>query len=149
MLGLVHIAFPSARIIHIRRDPIDNCLSIFTTPYQKPPGFGLIRRNIVFAYRQYWRLMEHWRKTLPSDRFLEVNYEDLIENREAVTRRMIEFAGLDWDDSCLQHEKNERSVSTPSMWQVRQPIYKTSVARWRKFEPWLGELAELRDLFVE
>lgn len=146
MLGLVHAVFPRARIIHLRRNPIDNCLSVFTTPYQKPPAFALVKANIVFAYRQYLLLMEHWRRTLPPDCFLEVDYEELISNREDVTRRMIDFAGLEWDDRCLRHESNKHRVSTPSLWQVRQPIYKTSVERWRKFEPWLGEFAELKDL---
>jgi hypothetical protein len=69
---------------------------------------------------------------------LEIEYEDLIANREAVTRRMVEFAGPDWDDACLHHESNERAVNTPSGWQVRHPIYNSSIGRWSRFEPWLG-----------
>jgi len=76
---------------------------------------------------------------------MEVQYEDLIENREERTREMIAFAGLEWNDACLKHEKNDRIVRTPSLWQVRQPIYNTSVARWRRFEPWIPEFAELSD----
>lgn len=144
MLGLVLSAFPNARVIHVRRNAVDNCLSIYTTDYQKPPAFALIRENIVFAYRQYQRIMDHWRRVLPGDRLLEIEYENLIADRETVTRRMIEFAGVEWDDACLHHEQNVRCVNTPSVWQVRQPLYKTSIERWRKFEPWLREFAELK-----
>jgi hypothetical protein len=89
--------------------------------------------------------MDHWRAVLPPDRFIEVQYERLIDNREAETRRLIAFAGLDWDDACLLPEKNERAVRTASLWQVRRPVYASSVERWRRYEPWLGELASLAD----
>jgi len=87
--------------------------------------------------------MEHWRAVLPPDRFIDVDYEDLVANREAITRRLIAFTGLGWHDACLEPERNERVVTTMSMWQARQPVYTTSVARWRRYEPWLGELRQL------
>ena len=87
--------------------------------------------------------MEHWRSVLPEDRFIEVNYEDVVTDRELQARRMLELIGLDWDDSLLNHEMNQRNVMTPSLWQVRQPIYTTSVERWRRYEPWLGGLRKL------
>lgn len=146
MLGIVHGAFPNARILHVRRDPLDTCLSIYTTPYGKPPAFAHNKANIVCAYLQYLRMVSHWRSLLPADRFLEVNYEELVRNREATTRRIVEFAGLPWDDACLHHDANPRTVNTPSAWQVRQPVYRSSVGRWRNFEPWLGEFNELRRL---
>jgi hypothetical protein len=90
--------------------------------------------------------MKHWRAVLPPDRFLEVDYEDLVDNREATTRRMIEFIGVEWNEACLRPEDNERVVRTPSVWQVRQPVYNTSVDRWREYEPYLGEFRELLDL---
>jgi hypothetical protein len=80
---------------------------------------------------------------LPGERFIEVDYEELIADREADTRRLIAFAGLDWEDACLSPERNKRTVNTASLWQARQPVYATSVARWRRYEPWLGELREL------
>lgn len=143
MLGFVQAAIPNAKVIHVRRNPIDNCLSIYTTAFNRPPEFALVRENIVYLYRQYERIMAHWRATLPPDRLLEVDYESLIANREAETRRIIEFVGLEWNDACLHHERNERNVNTPSVWQVRQPIYNTSVDRWKRFEPWLGEFRSL------
>ena len=88
--------------------------------------------------------MEHWRRVLPADRFTEVDYETLVEDREAETRRLVAFVGLDWDDACLAPERNRRAVKTAaSVWQARQPVYTTSVARWRRYEPWLGELRAL------
>ncbi len=143
LLGPIHISLPNARIIHMRRNPLDTCISIYTTPNRVKVDFAHDRDNIVFAYEQYLRLMEHWRSVLPSDRFLEVNYEDVVVDRETQTRRMLGLIGLDWDDALLHHEKNERSVITPSLWQVRQPIYTTSVERWRRYEPWLGPFRKL------
>ena len=87
--------------------------------------------------------MEYWRRVLPADRFAEVEYEKLVSDREAETRRLIAFCGLDCDDACLQPQRNERAVKTASVWQARQPVYTGSVERWRRFEPWLGELREL------
>ncbi|MGC9956605.1 sulfotransferase family protein, partial [Roseiarcus sp.] len=101
------------------------------------------RGDLAFFFRQYERLMEHWRRALPADRFTEVQYETLIADREAETRRLIAFCGLDWDEACLAPERNQRAVKTESLWQARQPVYTTSVERWRRYEPWLGELRTL------
>ncbi len=87
--------------------------------------------------------MDYWRKVLPKDRFLEIDYEQIVADREGTSRQMVEFLGLDWDDAMLSHEGNTRLVQTPSLWQVRQPIYNTSVGRWRRYEPWLGAFKEL------
>jgi len=143
-LGLIHTAFPNARIIHTRRNPIDTCISIFTTPNRTSDPYANNRENIVFAYEQYLRLMDHWRKVIPADRLFEVTYEQLVADREPLTRKMLEFIGLEWDEACLHPEDNERSVATPSVWQVRQPVYSTSVERWRRYEPWLGAFACLK-----
>ncbi len=145
MLGAIHSALPNARIVHVRRNPADNCLSVYTTAYQRPPVFAHHRENIVFAFREYQRLMDHWRQTIPSDRLLEVNYEDLVADREGWLRRIVAFCGLEWNNACLRHEANPRAVRTPSLWQVRQPIYATSVERWRRFEPWIPEFAALAE----
>ena len=142
-LGLIHPALPNARIIHCRRHPVDICLSIYGTNFQMRRGFFSTRGDLVFYYRQYQRLMELWRQVLPSDQFTEVVYEDLIADRETETRRLIEFCGLPWNDACLAPEQNRRVVKTASMWQVRQPVYTSSVARWKRYENWLGEFAEL------
>ncbi len=138
-LGHMHAVFPRARIIHCRRSPIDTCLSIYTTA----TTFAHTRSDIVTAYRQYEKAMAHWREILPSSVFIETDYEALIDDPEPSTRRLIEFLGLEWDDACLRHDQNKGAIQTPSLWQARQPIYKTSVEKWRKYEPWLGEFREL------
>jgi tetratricopeptide (TPR) repeat protein len=142
-LGAIHCALPNARIIHMRRHPLDTCISIYATPNRIPVDFAYDKDNIVFAYEQYLRLMEHWRSVLPEDRFIEVNYEDVVADREQQARRMLQLIGLDWDDALLSHETNQRNVITPSLWQVRQPIYTTSIERWRRYEPWLGGFRKL------
>jgi tetratricopeptide (TPR) repeat protein len=140
-LGPIRLALPGARIIHCRRHPVDTCLSIFFTAFNSRTAWD--RDDIVFQYRQYERLMEHWRRVLPADRFTEVEYEALVVDREAETRRLIAFCGLEWDDACLAPERNLRAVKTASVWQARQPVYKTSLERWRRYEPWLGEFRNL------
>jgi hypothetical protein len=143
-LGAIRLALPGSRAIHCRRDPIDTCLSIYFTRFATPLAFAYDRSDLVFYYRQYERLMAHWRALIPTDRLLEIDYEALIADREPLTRRMIAFCGLPWDDACLAPEGNSRLVRTASIWQARQPVYRTSVERWRRYEPWLGELRQLR-----
>jgi len=145
LLGPIHMLFPNARILHCRRHPVDTCLSLLmnTLSLPEPPLCLLEPADTVFAYKEYLRLMEHWREVLPADRFLEVDYEDVVSDKDAMTRKIIAFCGLEWDSACLHHELNERTVDTPSKWQVRQPIFSSSVARWKKYVPWLGPLREL------
>ncbi len=143
LLHLIRLAFPDARIIHCRRHPVDTCLSIFFSNFWAHQDYACNRGDLVFAYRQYERLMDHWRSVLPLDRFTEVDYEALVEDREAETRRLVDFIGLDWHEACLAPERNRHPVKTLSVWQARQPVYKTSVERWRRYEPWLGELRDL------
>jgi tetratricopeptide (TPR) repeat protein len=142
-LGSLHAIFPNARFIHCRRRLIDSCLSLYMTPFRVPPQFGHSRENIVTFAKQYDQITRHWREVMPSDRYMEVSYEDLVANPEPVIRSMVSFIGLDWEDSCLHHERNRKAVRTPSLWQVRQPIYKGSLERWRRYEPWLGVFREL------
>ena len=142
-LGLMHAVFPKAKFIHCRREPIDNCLSIYTTFFDNPPPFAHEPANIIAYYRQYARLMIHWRRVLPKELCLEVRYEEMVADREGTVRRMLEFAGVPWDEAVLHHERNERAVRTPSLWQVRQPIYTSSVERWKRYEPWLEGFREL------
>lgn len=142
--GLVRAALPRAFIVHCRRDPIDTCLSIYCTRFATRQDFAYDRDDIVFYYRQYERLMEHWRRVLPAERFFEIDYEELVAERERSTRALIAFIGLEWDDSCLRPEGNRRVVRTASMWQARQPVYRTSVARWRRYRPWIAEFLALQ-----
>ena len=139
--GLIHLAFPRATIIHCRRAAVDTALSIHQTHFHPSLAFptGGVRAGRVFPQLPAdHRPLAH---VLPADRFLEVDYEDLTREPEPVIRRIIAACGLPWHDACLHPESNPRAVKTPSKWQTRQPIYRTSVARWRRYEPWLGPLA--------
>jgi tetratricopeptide (TPR) repeat protein len=143
--GLIQVAFPRAIIIHCRRAAVDTALSIHQTHFHPSLAFPTGDAELVAYFRSYQRLTDHWRSVLPADRFLEVDYEDLTRAPEPVIRRIIAACGLAWHDACLRPESNPRAVKTPSKWQTRQPIYRTSVARWRRYEPWLGPLRALID----
>jgi LPS sulfotransferase NodH len=144
--GLIHVAFPRAIIIHCRRAAIDTALSIHQTHFHPSMPFPTGGAELVAYFRGYQRLINHWRSVLPADRFIEVDYEDLTRAPEPVIRRIIAACGLAWHDACLRPESNARAVNTPSKWQARQPIYRTSVKRWRRYEPWLGPLRALVDV---
>jgi hypothetical protein len=140
------VVFPKATFIHIRRNPLDTCLSIYTTFLGRGTQFAYNQANIVSYYQEYLRTMDHWRSVIPAGQMIEIDYEDLVTNKEIVLRELLEFCGLDWDDACISHERSRAHVSTPSLWAARQPVNAASVDRWRKYEPWLGGLLELRDL---
>ncbi|MGA7560206.1 MAG: sulfotransferase [Terriglobales bacterium] len=141
--GLIHLSFPRAIIIHCRRSAVDTALSIHQTHFHPSLAFPTGGAELVAYFRSYQRLIDHWRSVLPTDRFIEVDYEELTRAPEPVIRRMIAACGLEWHDACLRPESNPRAVKTPSKWQTRQPIYRTSVERWRRYEPWLGPLRAL------
>jgi len=143
--GLIHVAFPRAIIIHCRRTAVDTALSIHQTFFHPALAFPTGGAELVAYFRSYERLIDHWRRVLPADRFIEAEYEELTRAPEPAIRRIIAACGLVWTDACLRPESNPRAVKTPSKWQTRQPIYRTSVERWRRYEPWLGELRELVD----
>ena len=142
-LGVIHRVFPNATLIHSRRHPIDVALSIFTTNFGVSYSFASDRGDLVCYITQYQRLMAHWREALPPDRFVEAEYEALVADPEPHTRRLVAACGLEWNEACLAPHRNTRRIKTASLWQARQPIYRTSVERWRRYEPWLGELREL------
>jgi tetratricopeptide (TPR) repeat protein len=143
-IGAIHRALPGARIVHVRRSLIDTALSNYTTFLSSRRNFFMgNREDLLFWIDTYVDLMQHWRALVPRDRFLEIDYETLVADREAQTRRLVQFCRLDWDEACLYPERNERAVFTASVWQARQPVYRGSVERWRKYLPWLGPLARL------
>jgi tetratricopeptide (TPR) repeat protein len=143
--GLIHVTFPRAIIIHCRRAAVDTALSIHQTHFHPSLAFPTGGTELVAYFRGYQRLTGHWRNVLPADRFIEIDYEDLTCEPEPIIRRIIAACGLVWHDACLRPECNPRAVKTPSKWQTRQPIYRTSVARWRRYEPWLGPMRALVD----
>ena len=138
-LGLIALMLPNARVIHCRRDPMDNCVSCFTNQFNQRHGYNADLETLGLYYREYLRLMDHWAKALPL-RLLEVQYEQTVADPETAARRLVDFVGLAWDDACLRFHESKRAVTTPSRWQVRQPIYRTSMQRWRNYEAHLGPL---------
>jgi Flp pilus assembly protein TadD len=143
--GLVHMSLPRATLIHCRRSPLDTALSIHQTHFNPRMWFPTGGNALVDYIRTYQRLCAHWRAVLPPERFIEVDYEALVDQPEPVMRPILEKCGLSWNDGCLHPERNTRAVKTPSKWQVRQPVNANSVGRWRRYEAWLGPLADLRD----
>jgi Flp pilus assembly protein TadD len=144
-LGLIHAALPQARIIHMRRDPLDTCLSIYFQDFTHGHPYAHDLADIAHYYRQYLRLMEHWRSTVSAGAMLEVPYEDLVESQEACSRRMLDFIGLPWDPRCLDFHRTPRTVTTFSKWQVRQPINRSSLRRWRNYASYIAPLLPLAD----
>jgi Flp pilus assembly protein TadD len=142
-IGLIHVIFPNARIIHCRRNSLDTCLSIYSTCFTANWGFASDRGDLAWYYEQYVHLMNHWRAVIPAGRLVDVDYEELTMFPERTARRLVAFTGLEWDPACLEPERNANPVKTANMWQARQPIYRSSVERWRRYEPWLGELRQL------
>jgi tetratricopeptide (TPR) repeat protein len=130
--GLIRLAMPGARIIHSRRDPVDTCLSCYSKIFADEQSFTYNMEELGAYHRAYQDLMDHWRTVLPSSHFIEVDYESMVDNTEEETRRLLEFLGLPWEESCLEFYRTERAVRTASVNQVRQQIYRTSSGRWRK-----------------
>lgn len=140
-LGLVRLLFPKALIIWCRRAPLDCCLSIFLNPLNEQHSYARNLSDLGWYYRQHEALICHWQRALPGTIY-ELKYENLIDDQEAETRRLLEFIGVPWEDACLRFQNNDRSVATISRWQVRQPLYRTSVERWRPYERYLGPLVD-------
>lgn len=130
-IGLIRLALPNARIIHTVRDPIDTCLSCFSKLFSDDQPFAYDLGELGRCYRAYQALMEHWHAILPKDAVLDVRYEDLVADFERQARRIVGYCGLEWNDACLAFHKTDRPVRTASQVQVRQPLYQSSVGRWR------------------
>lgn len=140
-LGLITILFPSARVIHCVRDPLDTCLSNYFQNFEEGNECSYDMETLSLYYRKYKERMHHWETLFPNS-IHTVQYELLVSNPEEQTRTLIDFLGLEWEADCLNFYKTKRSVQTSSDWQVRQPIYKQSVARWKNYEPYIGKLLE-------
>jgi tetratricopeptide (TPR) repeat protein len=141
-LGLIALLFPQARIIHCTRSPLDTALSNYFQRFPLQLDYAFDLQNIGHFYREYVRLMEHWRQ-IPNLKITEVSYTDMVLHTEATARRLLEFLGLDWDERCLAPHTNPFPVETASQWQARQPIYQDSLERWRHYEKHLGPLKEM------
>ncbi len=146
LLGLIAILFPQSRIVHMRRNPIDTCLSCYQNTLTAQHAYSRDLATLGLYYREYARLMDHWRSVLPI-KFIDVDYETLTRDFEAEARRIVDFLDLAWDPGCLSFHEETSAVRTFSRHQVRNPIYQSSVGRWRHYEQQLQPLiAALGDL---
>jgi tetratricopeptide (TPR) repeat protein len=143
-LGLIYSVFPNARVIYMQRDPIDTCLSCYFQQFLLGLNFTFDLSDLAHYYREHRRMMVHWRKVLPPGFILDVPYEELVSDQETWSRKMLDFIGLEWDPRVLEFHTNKRQVVTASAWQVRQKIYRSSVARWRNYEQFIGPLKDLQ-----
>jgi tetratricopeptide (TPR) repeat protein len=141
-LGLIHLALPGARIVHVRRDPVDTCCSCFSILFTGNLAFTYELGELGRYYRAYETLMAHWRAVLPKGVMLELTYEDVVDDLEGQTHAILAHCGLEWEDACLAFHQTDRTVQTASVAQVRRPIYRTSVGRSRCYRPLMGPLLE-------
>lgn len=140
-IGLIAKALPGASIIHLRRHPVDSCLSMYRALFGTGYPFSYDLDDLAKYYIAYDSIMRHWQSLFP-DLILDISYEELVENQEQVSRKIISHCGLPWEPACLEFDKNTAPVTTASAAQVRQPIYRDALARWRRFETPLGPLIE-------
>ena len=143
-IGLIHLMLPNAKIIDVRRDPMACCVSNLRQLFAKGQEFTYSIEDIARYYRTYLELMRHWDAVLPG-RILRVWYEDVVEDLEGNVRRILGFCGLEFEPTCVEFYKTERSVSTASSEQVRRPIFLGGLFQWRNYEPWLGPLKDKLD----
>jgi tetratricopeptide (TPR) repeat protein len=141
-IGLIRLILPNARIIHTIRNPIDTCVSCYSKLFTKGLYFTYDLAELGRYYRAYSELMIHWRSVLPPPAMLDVSYEDVVDDIEGQARRLIDYCGLPWDDRCISFHKSGRPVRTASAVQVRQPLFRTSLQRWRRYEAGLGPLLD-------
>jgi len=138
--GLIHLALPNAKIVHSIRNPVDTCISCFSKLFTAEQNHTYDLAELGRYYKRYEKLMAHWHRVLPAQSMLDVRYEDVIDDLEAQARRIIAHCGLPWDERCLDFHKTDRPIRTASATQVRQPIYKSAVGRWKVYEKSIGPL---------
>ena len=142
-LGVIYSVFPNARVIYMQRDPIDTCLSCYFQQFSLGLNFTFDLSDLVHYCREHQRIMAHWHAVLPPGFILDVPYEELVADQENWSRKTVDFIGLEWDAGVLEFHTNKRQVTTASAWQVRQNVYKSSVARWHNYEKFIGPLKAL------
>ncbi|MBU6299415.1 MAG: sulfotransferase, partial [Alphaproteobacteria bacterium] len=141
-IGLIHLALPNARIIHLRRDPVDTCFSCYTKLFLNGLNYTYDLGELGRYYKAYEALMAHWRAVLQPGVMLDVQYETLADNTAEEIRRIVVFCGLEWDDHCLKFYETKRAVRTLSDLQVRQPMFKSSIGRSQPYQEWLQPLRD-------
>lgn len=143
-IGLIHLMLPHAKIIHAMRDPMDSCFSCYSRLFEgNNLDFSYDLGSVGRYYVRYIELMRHWQRVLPRGTLLDLRYEDMVADTEGQARRLLDYLELPWDERCLDFHRNRRVVKTASVAQVRRPIYRSSVARWKHFEAHLGPLLDI------
>ena len=145
-LGLIARALPRARIIHLRRKPMDACYAIYKTLFRMAYPFSYSQQDLGRYWLGYHALMAHWREVLPQGMLLEIDYEALVDAQEASSRALVAHAGLPWDEACLHFERNAQPTLTASAAQVRQPIYRSSLGLWRRYADQLAPLRRILEV---
>lgn len=140
LIGLIHALLPNAKIVHVARNAMDSCLSGFTRLFERSQLHSYDQVEMARYYNGYRRLMDHWQMVLPDGAFHTVDYQSLVSDRETVVRDLLHHCGLDWEAGCLTHHQTKRRVRTASITQVRQPVYRSSVGKWRRYEAHLGDM---------
>ncbi|WP_299469846.1 sulfotransferase [uncultured Gimesia sp.] len=144
-LGLIAILFPEAKVIHCQRHPLDTCLSCYFQRFRRGHDYSFNLTHLGLYYREYQRLMQHWKAVLPVAPY-ELHYSELVADQEAVSKKLIDFIGISWDDRCLNFHDNSRPVTTASNWQVRRPMNRAGLDRWKNYDQHLGALREVLEL---
>jgi tetratricopeptide (TPR) repeat protein len=143
-VGMIHLMLPHAKIIHAMRDPMDSCFSCYARLFEDGHlDFSYDLDTVGRYYLRYIELMQHWHRVLPPGTVLDLRYEDMVADTEGQARRLLDYLGLPWDEGCLDFHRNTRAVRTASIAQVRKPIYRSSVARWKHFEAQLAPLLDI------
>jgi hypothetical protein len=141
-LGVIPLMLPRAKVIHCRRDPVDNCLSIYKQDFGAMHKYAYDLAELGGYYCLYEDLMQHWHRVMPEGFLFDLQYEEMVADQEGMTRKLLEFCELPWDDNCLNFHETERAVRTASQTQVRKKIYKDSVKLWQRYEQQLQPLIE-------
>lgn len=138
-IGLIKSLFPNAKIVHTTRDPLDNCLSVFFTHLDHSMGYAVALADTAHYYKQYRRLMAHWKSLYGRD-ILDFDYDAFVRDPRPATERLLRFCDLPWDDACLSFHQAKNAVKTASVWQVREPLYRHASGRWRHYSKHLDEV---------
>lgn len=140
-VGFIQLILPNAKIVHVKRNPIDTCLGCYKLPFNDHHEFTYDLAELGHYYCQYVRLIQHWHQVLPN-KLIEIEYEALVNHQEQETRKLLHACGLPWEETCLQFYNTKREVITESAGQVRQPIYKHAVAQWQHYESFITPLLD-------
>jgi hypothetical protein len=136
-VGLLHLILPNAKVINTRRHPLDSCLGAYKQLFGKGQHFTYDMLDLSEYYKNYYNIMQHWHSVLPG-KVLDVHYEETVTDLEGQVRRILDHCGLPFEEACVRYYETDRAVKTASSEQVRQPIYREALGKWRRYEKHLG-----------